>query len=54
MISVRPISGSADNYENANEIVVTGCKYIIKKLMEIIKDLQKHKEYVAEYKSISK
>jgi DNA-directed RNA polymerase alpha subunit/DNA-directed RNA polymerase subunit L len=54
MITVRPISGSADNYENANDIVVTGCKYIIKQLMEIIKDLQKHKEYVSEYKSISK
>jgi DNA-directed RNA polymerase subunit L len=54
IISVRPLGGSNDNYENAGEIVVTGCKYIIKTLMEIIKDLQKHKEYVSEYKSISK
>lgn len=54
IISVRPIIGNVDNYENANEIVVTGCKYVIKTLMEVIKDLQKHKEYVSEYKSISK
>lgn len=53
MISVRPIGGSSDNYENAHEIIIPGCKYIIKTLMEIIKDLQKHNEYILEYKSIS-
>ena len=53
IISVKPLGGSSDYYENANEIVVVGCKYIIKKLMEIIKDLQSHKEYINEIKSIS-
>jgi DNA-directed RNA polymerase subunit L len=53
ILSIKPLKGSEDIYENAIDIVNTGCKHIIKKLMEIIKNLQEYKEYVSELKSIS-
>jgi DNA-directed RNA polymerase subunit L len=53
IISVKPLGGSEDMYENAHSFIIIGCKYIIKIIMEIMKDLQNQKEYLAEYKSIT-
>jgi len=53
VISVKPLSGDDDIYENAKNIIAVGCKHIIKKIMELIKNLQSSKEYIIAYKSIT-
>jgi hypothetical protein len=53
MISVKPLTSTNDYYENCKSTIVVGCKFIMKKLMEVIKELQSKKEFIAEVKRIS-
>jgi hypothetical protein len=53
MLSVKPLTSTNDYYENCKSTIVVGCKFIMKRLMEVIKELQSKKEFIAEVKYIS-